>query len=130
VKQVEILNEAARLADDYSLTHKHSFVPKSTGQYTPPSRNSKGIMVMARMVIQTSQRDSKSQTHCSTNTNNLGHDTKSMSQLVEAQLIDLEVANLFQRVLPENELSENPVAYYENYGVLVRKWRPLDAQVY
>jgi hypothetical protein len=30
-KQVESLEEAARLADDYSLSHKLSFVSKSTG---------------------------------------------------------------------------------------------------
>jgi hypothetical protein len=34
------LEEAARVADDYSLTNKHSFVLKSIGEYTiTPSDN-------------------------------------------------------------------------------------------
>ncbi|MDA3078824.1 hypothetical protein OFO07_07840, partial [Campylobacter sp. JMF_06 NA1] len=37
-KQVETLDEAARLADDYSLTHKTSFVNKTTS-FRPHSHN-------------------------------------------------------------------------------------------
>jgi hypothetical protein len=47
------------VADDYSLTNKHLFVPKSISEYTiTPSDNQKGIgnphKVMVRLIIQNS----------------------------------------------------------------------------
>jgi hypothetical protein len=50
------------------------------------------------------------------------------SQLVEEQHSDPEIASLFPRVLPWNEISEVPVGYYEKNCVLVRKRRPPDAK--
>lgn len=60
--------------------------------------------------------------------NDLGHDTLSRSQLVEEQHSDPEIASLFQRVMPENEIANVPVGYYERNGILMRKWRPPDVQ--
>ena len=53
----------------------------------------------------------------------------STSQLIAKQQKDTELASLFARVLDENEVSQNPVCFFTNNGVLMRKWRPPDVSI-
>ena len=55
-----------------------------------------------------------------------GHDTLSRSQLIKEQYSDPEISTLFQRALPDSEISHVPVCYYIKNGILMRKWRPPD----
>ena len=63
-----------------------------------------------------------------------GHDVKhddkrSRSQLVQDQHNDPDISCLFEKVLPENEISCAQVGFYVRNGVLMRKWRPPDVAV-
>ena len=55
-----------------------------------------------------------------------GHDTLSKSQLIQEQQTDPEISKLIFRALPEDEISQVPMCYYINNGILMRKWRPYD----
>ena len=50
----------------------------------------------------------------------------SRSHLVTEQYKDPEISCLFQRAVDESEISNNPVCYFVQNGVLMRKWRPPD----
>ena len=53
-----------------------------------------------------------------------GHDTLSKSQLIQEQQTDPEISKLIFRALPEDEISQAPMCYYIENGILMRKWRP------
>ena len=55
-----------------------------------------------------------------------GHDTLSKSQLIQEQQTDPEISKLIFRALPEDEISQVPMCYYIQNGILMRKWRPFD----
>ena len=50
----------------------------------------------------------------------------SRQKLIDRQQSDPEIISLLDRVVPEDELDNIPVAYYLRDGVLMRKWRPTD----
>ena len=70
--------------------------------------------------------DSSMSCHSSPRSNDQGHDTLSKSQLIQEQQTDPEISKLIFRALPENEISQVPMCYYINNGILMRKWRPFD----
>ena len=53
----------------------------------------------------------------------------SSSQLIAEQHKDPDISCIFERALQDSEMSEDPVCYYTNSGILMRKWRPPDASV-
>ena len=56
-------------------------------------------------------------------------DKMSTSQLIAEQHKDKELESLFERVVDENEVSQNPVCHFTKNGVLMRKWRPPDVSI-
>ena len=60
--------------------------------------------------------------------NDQGHDQLSRSQLCKEQHSDPEISTLFERALDEKEISQVPVCYYVKNDILMRKWRPPDAE--
>ena len=52
----------------------------------------------------------------------------SRDQLIELQRKDHDLATLQDQVVPESEALQEQVSYYRKSGVLMRRWRPQDAQ--
>ena len=50
----------------------------------------------------------------------------SRSEMIAEQQKDPEISKLFSMAVDYDEVSQNPVCYYEKHGVLMRKWRPPD----
>ena len=51
------------------------------------------------------------------------HDIRSRSQLSKAQHKDPEISPLFQKVVSETDLAQDPICFYIKNGILMRKWR-------
>ena len=51
------------------------------------------------------------------------HDITSRSQLSKEQHKDAEISPLFQNVVNETDLAQNPICFYIKNGILMRKWR-------
>jgi len=49
-------------------------------------------------------------------------------QLIDLQDNDDDLTTIREQVTSESEASQEPVGYYHKTGVLMRRWRPLDAQ--
>ena len=52
-----------------------------------------------------------------------GHDIRSRSQLSKEQHKDPEISLLFQKVVSETDLAQDPICFYIKNGILMRKWR-------
>ena len=52
-----------------------------------------------------------------------GHDIRSRSQLSKEQHKDPEISPLFQKVVSETDLAQDPICFYIKNGILMRKWR-------
>ena len=50
-------------------------------------------------------------------------------QLIVEQMKDSDLSSLFDKVIPVEEVALRPSAYYLEGGILMRKWRPVDAAV-
>ena len=72
------------------------------------------------------QTDSSMSCHSPPRSIDQGHHTLSKSQLIQEQQTDLEISKLIFRALPEDEISQVPMCYYINNGILMRKWQPSD----
>ena len=72
------------------------------------------------------QTDSSMSCHSPPRFIDQGHDTLSKSQLIQEQQTDPEISKLIFRALPEDEISQVPMCYYIQNGILMRKWRPFD----
>ena len=51
------------------------------------------------------------------------HDIRSRSQLSKEQHKDPEILPLFQKVVSETDLAQDPICFYIKNGILMRKWR-------
>ena len=60
---------------------------------------------------------------------NLAQLNASRKQLEDDQKNDTTLASLFQHSLTQDEAMEVPTCYYNDRGILMRKWRPPDANV-
>ena len=59
-------------------------------------------------------------------TNKILSQSISKSNLITEQHKDPEISTLFEKAAEESELSKNPVCYFVQNDILMRKWRPPD----
>ena len=59
-------------------------------------------------------------------TNKILSQSISKSNLITEQHKEPEISTLFEKAVEESELSKNPVCYFVQNDVLMRKWRPPD----
>ena len=73
---------------------------------------------------QTDSNDSTSVSdHCPSSLVEEGRDIRSRSQLSKEQHKDPEISPLFQKAVSETDLTQDPICFYINNGILMRKWR-------
>ena len=73
---------------------------------------------------QTYSNDSKSVSdHFPSSLVEEGHDIRSRSQLSKEQHKNPEISPLFQKVVSETDLAQDPICFYIKNGILMRKWR-------
>ena len=57
-----------------------------------------------------------------------GVSTMGKERLIELQEKDTTLSHIQEQVVSEPEVGCNQVVYYKRSGVLMRQWRPLDAE--
>ena len=127
------METAARLADDYALTHKASFVnmPYPRKPYNPQSKQitpqSKPYSPQSGPKANPSNPTDNSSPKPKFSSENKGQNPLSQPICNYCKKIGHIISEcLALKRKKEKEISQVPVCYYVKNGILMRKWRPPD----